>query len=45
MVRGRTSLTGGYMVLGHEITGEVRASSPPSSLITALLIIARNHSA
>merc|ERR1719265_2011674 len=23
MVRGRTSLTGGYMVLGHEITGEV----------------------
>ena len=23
MVRGRTSLPGGYMVLGHEITGEV----------------------
>ena len=23
MVRGRTSLPGGYMVLGHEITGEI----------------------
>lgn len=23
MVRGRTSLPGGHMVLGHEITGEV----------------------
>merc|ERR1719230_577285 len=33
MVRGRTSLPGGYMVLGHEITGEVIECGPDVEFI------------
>jgi len=33
MVRGRTSLPGGHMVLGHEITGEVIETGPGCEFI------------
>ena len=36
MVRGRTSLPGGHMVLGHEITGEVIETGPGCEFINVV---------